>query len=147
MKKTKKLLSVLAAVLLMTVMTFATVFAATSYPKVVEITLYTNQGVACAGTTQDTNGLGYFWGHNDSVSAGAVYLVPKVRKNTVNYWHNLDEVLIEKNKNADFSRNHEFDGTPQVHWSVELNPKGANKNGCLAKAKAAIRPLTDAEKK
>lgn len=147
MKKSKKFLSVLATVLLMTVMTFTTVFAATSYPKVVEITLNTNQGVARAGTTQDTTGNGYFWGKNDTKSAGEVYLIPKVRKATINYWHDMDKVVLDKGESDTPIRENPFSGHPNVHWSVELNPKGANKSGCYAKARAGMRVLTDAEKK
>lgn len=149
MTKSKKLLSILAAVLLMTVMTFTTVFAATGYPDVTAtIHLRTEQSVARAGQTRDTTGIGYFWGKNESYSAHEVYLIPRVRKDsTISTWHNLDKVTMSKGGGADFSTKHKFSGTPHVYWSVELNPKGANKSRCYAKARAGMRVLTDAEKK
>lgn len=149
MTKSKKLLSILAAVLLMTVMTFTTVFAATGYPDVTAtIHLTTGQSVARAGQTRDTTGRGYFWGKNESYSAHEVYLIPKVRKDaTVSTWHDLDKVTMSIGGVADSSTNHKFSGTPHVYWSVELNPVGAVKSGCDARARIGIRALTADEKK
>lgn len=140
MTKSKKLLSVLAAVLLMTVMTFATVFAASGNPDRVSISLRSDQAYARAGVTCDTNGPGHMKGTNDATSRSTVSMIARASRTNSPFWKNCTEIALPNTgKEVPGKRDNPYSGK-NIQWSLELRSKD-NAQGCTARGTICVDPF------